>query len=250
MGLKAAPVSDDAPAWPSRKAALAKKTRPAKEGICIKTVQAWRGVDSIDKVFINCVCHPAIEDPMYMGHPVDDDYLDTKGFESLRVRPRPRRPATTPLRCPPAPAASSASASADRMIANAAQLPLLVGQPRKWDDEDGVTSTCVDVIFHPRVTDRCWKPEGAPGLGADYYKTSLAALAKKFVIQDTGLTLSKRHLVFKRCRYKGADPETNGPLRFELPEDCWAEGDAAAAPPPDSSSTGGGGLVQEVEEVK
>ena len=136
------------------------------------------------------------------------------------------------------------------MIANAAQLPLLVGQPRKWDDEDGVTSTCVDVIFHPRVTDRCWKPEGAPGLGADYYKTSLAALAKKFVIQDTGLTLSKRHLVFKRCRYKGADPETNGPLRFELPEDCWAEGDAAAAPPADGSSTSGGGLVQEVEEVK
>ena len=41
---------------------------------------------------------------MYMGHPVDDDYLDTKGFESLRVRPRPRRPATTPFRCPPAPA--------------------------------------------------------------------------------------------------------------------------------------------------
>lgn len=98
MGLKAAPVSDDAPAWPSRKAALAKKTLPAKEGICIKTVQAWRGVDSIDKVFINCVCHPAIEDPMYMGHPVDDDYLDTKGFESLRVSP-----ATPPPRHRPAP---------------------------------------------------------------------------------------------------------------------------------------------------
>jgi hypothetical protein len=90
MGLKAAPVNEDAPAWPSRKAAQAKKTLPPKAGIVVKTVQAWRGVDSIDKVFINCVSHMAIEEPMYMGHAVDDDYLDNKGFESLRVRLRSR----------------------------------------------------------------------------------------------------------------------------------------------------------------
>ena len=86
MGLKAAPVDEAAPAWPSRKAAIAKKTLQPKAGIVVKTVQAWRGVDSTDRVFINCVSHMAIEEPMYMQNPVDDDYLDTKGFESLRVR--------------------------------------------------------------------------------------------------------------------------------------------------------------------
>ena len=32
------------------------------------------------------------------------------------------------------------------------------------DDENGVKSTCVDVLFNPSVTERCWKEEGAPGL--------------------------------------------------------------------------------------
>lgn len=96
MGLKAAPVSEDAPSWPSRKAAQAKKTLQPKAGIVIKTVQAWRGTDSTDKVFINCVSHMAIEEAMYMQNPVDAEYLDSKGFESLRVRLRSRlEPART-----------------------------------------------------------------------------------------------------------------------------------------------------------
>ena len=216
MGLKAAPVSDDAPAWPSRKAALQKKTLQPKPGIVIKTVQAWRGVDSIDKVFINCVSHMAVEEPMYMQNVVDDDYLDTKGFESLRI-------------------------------------PLLVGKPRAWEDESGVQSTCVDVMFNPCVTDRCWKAEGAPGLDAEYYRLALGNLARKFVEQDAGLTLSKtRWTVFKRAKYKGGDSDTNEPLRFELPEECWMDEQppgppptAGGAPPPGS----GGPLVEPVEEA-
>ena len=86
MPLKASVVEETAAeVWPSRKRAQAAKTLPSTAGIVVKTVQAWRGVDSIDKVFINCVCHDAVEVPMNMGHPVDDDYIDRRGFEGLRV---------------------------------------------------------------------------------------------------------------------------------------------------------------------
>lgn len=166
-------------------------------------------MDSIDKVFINCVHHEAIEEPMFMGNVVDADYLDTKGFESLRI-------------------------------------PLLVGKPRLWLDENGVKSTCVDVLFNPCVTERCWKKEGAPGLGVEYYRTALGNLARKFVEQDTSLTLSKTQwTVFKRARYKGGDPETNEPLRFELPEECWMD-EPPPNPPPPTGAQRGGPLVQPV----
>jgi|EP01049_Picozoa_sp_SAG25_P002595 hypothetical protein len=97
MPLKASLVAEDeeggsggsGTAWPSRKRAQAVKTLPAQAGIVVKTVQAWRGVDSIDKVFINCVSHEAVELPQHMGHAVDEDYYDHKGFEGLRVRRRP-----------------------------------------------------------------------------------------------------------------------------------------------------------------
>ena len=52
MVLKATVVNEgeQQTAWPSRKRAAALKTLPAEGGIVVKTVQAWRGVDSTDKV--------------------------------------------------------------------------------------------------------------------------------------------------------------------------------------------------------
>lgn len=191
MPLKASVVSDsaDAPSWPSRKQAQRVKTLPAQAGLCVKTVQAWRGVDSTDKVFINCVHHEAVELPMTMGNTIDEDYMDHKGLEGLRI-------------------------------------PLLVGQKRAWTDEDGVVSTIVDVLFNPVVIRRCWPKdeESTGGFDSQYYRDHLADLSKKFVQQDTGLTLSKRYMVLKNCRYKGGAPDTpKNPLPFALPEELQQE---------------------------
>jgi hypothetical protein len=37
------------------------------------------------QVFINCVHHEAVELPMTMGNTIDEDYMDHKGLEGLRV---------------------------------------------------------------------------------------------------------------------------------------------------------------------
>lgn len=115
------------------------------------------------------------------------------------------------------------------------QIPNLVSLPRIWEDENKVKSTCIDVMFNPEITDRCWKPEGTPGLNAEYYRLALGDLAKRMVEQEetNNLTLSKnRWTVFKRAKYKGGDAENdNAPVRFDLPEDCWMD-----QPPPPTSA--------------
>ena len=62
MPLKASVVSDsaDAPSWPSRKQAQRVKTLQAQAGLCVKTVQAWCGVDSTDKVCSHRYVEPRV----------------------------------------------------------------------------------------------------------------------------------------------------------------------------------------------
>ena len=105
-------------------------------------------------------------------------------------------------------------------VALGTQLPLLVGKKRVWTDAEGVVSTVVDVIFNPCVLRRCQLNDESGGFDSTYFRNHLATVAKKFVEQDTGLTLSARFIVLKRARYKGgAEEGDNRALPFELPQE-------------------------------
>lgn len=103
-------------------------------------------------------------------------------------------------------------------------MPLLVGKKRVWTDAAGVVSTVVDVIFNPCVLRRCQLNDESGGFDSTYFRNHLATVAKKFVEQDTGLTLSARFIVLKRARYKGgAEEGDNRALPFELPQELQDE---------------------------
>ena len=56
------------------------------------------------------------------------------------------------------------------------------------------------------------------GFDSEYYRHHLATLSKRFVEEETGLTLSKRFLVLKRAVYRGGMLDSpNQALPFELP---------------------------------
>lgn len=155
----------DQQAWPSRKQANRFKTITTKPGIVIKCMGQYRGQDTNEKIFINCVGHDAIELPQFNQNPVDQDYLDRKGVEGLRV-------------------------------------PLLVGQPRQVTDHAGEIATAVDVVFNTWVVDRCLKAsESAQGIyGVKYFRMRISEIALKFVRDETGLVIGRTYNVLKSAR--------------------------------------------------
>eukprot|EP01050_Picozoa_sp_SAG11_P016120 SAG11_NODE_2162_length_3729_cov_1.561433_1_plen_115_part_00 len=109
----------------------------------VKTCQSYRGQDSSAKVFINVVSHEAIELPQFNQNSVDEQYLDNKGLEGLRV-------------------------------------PLLVAPPRQVTDHAGATATAIDVVFNTWVVGRCLEQRPSSGYDTQYYRMRVAELAMRY----------------------------------------------------------------------
>ena len=134
--------------------------------------------------------HDAVELPQYNHNPVDEDYLDTKGIESLRV-------------------------------------PYLCGQPREIATDEGAKATVVDVIFNTRVIKRCADSSGRPQqvMGSQYYRMRVSELAMRFVREDTTLAFSRKYSVLKNRIYYG-DGGSQKVQPFPLPREISQEMEA------------------------
>jgi hypothetical protein len=156
-----------APVVPDEEAPINPKTLP-QPGFVLKT---YAMADS-QKWFVNCCAHEIVDRPLANGskEQVDDAYLDAWCLSNV-------------------------------------QVPLHVCSRRSTTDHAGETSTAIDVIFNPALTQRAT----AANKNSQAFLEHMANLAISHAEREYGVKLDRKHKLI-RAIYKGGRGDGSVPL--------------------------------------